>query len=108
MHVIGRVFRHLASWVEAVALAAAKVSQPAGAETLAALPRELVILHLMSYHSPWLWTDGLLQSFEGGLAAARWYRTFQVDAKRQSTPEQLQARTCEDRARIAHWKPDWQ
>jgi ABC-type uncharacterized transport system substrate-binding protein len=90
----------------AVAVAAGALAQPVGAETPAAAPRELKILHVMSYHSPWRWTDGQLQGFKDGLAAPAQVRVFQMDAKRQSTPEQMQARAGEARALIEQWKPD--
>jgi hypothetical protein len=39
------------------------------------------ILHIMSYHSPWRWTDGQLDGFKEGLGAvSAEYKVFQMDA----------------------------
>src|SRR4051812_8149899 len=46
------------------------------------------ILYIMSYHSPWRWTDGQLEGFKEGMAGApAEYRSFQMDAKQNSTPQ---------------------
>ncbi len=65
------------------------------------------ILHVMSYHSPWRWTDGQLQGFQEGLQGVRaQYRVFQMDTKRNSTPEAMEAIARKARALIEQWKPD--
>ncbi len=67
----------------------------------------LRIYHVMSFDSPWRWTDGQFAGFKEGLGAApAEYRVFQMDVKRFSTP---QAKT--DRAAVAWrdiqaWQPD--
>lgn len=43
------------------------------------------ILYVMSYHSPWRWTDGQFDGFKDGLNSAdAEYRVFQMDTKRHS------------------------
>lgn len=65
------------------------------------------ILHVMSYHSPWRWTDGQLQGFQEAMAGVpAEYRVFQMDTKRHSTPEAKEAAGREARALIDEWKPD--
>lgn len=65
------------------------------------------ILHVMSYHSPWRWTDGQLEGFKAGLADPRaQVKVFALDTKRQSSPEQMAARGREARALVDEWKPD--
>ncbi|HRD65248.1 MAG TPA: hypothetical protein PKY50_03750, partial [Candidatus Competibacter sp.] len=65
------------------------------------------ILYVMSYHSPWRWTDGQLEGFKKGLAAApAEYRAFQMDTKRNSAPEAKERMGQEARALIESWRPD--
>jgi ABC-type uncharacterized transport system substrate-binding protein len=69
--------------------------------------RNYRILHIMSYHSPWRWADGQFQGFKealNGLPAE--YQVFQMDTKRQSTPEAKTKAGNEARMLIEHWKPD--
>jgi len=69
--------------------------------------KEFRILYIMSYHSPWRWTDWQLEGFQEelkGVKAA--YRSFQMDTKRNSSPEQKEAKGQEARALIESWKPD--
>ena len=43
------------------------------------------ILHIMSYHSPWRWSDGQLDGFKDALKGLDIeYRVFQMDTKRHS------------------------
>ena len=70
-------------------------------------PHTYKILYIMSYHSPWRWTDNQLQGFKdamGGVPAV--YRTFQLDAKRNSDPEALGKAARKAMDLIASWKPD--
>ncbi len=111
MHALFRLSRALARWTGVAALAGSAAVGPAiAADKTADGPvgtaRELKILHVMSHHSPWRWTDGQLQGFKDGLAAPAQFKVFQIDAKRQSTPEEMQARAREARAAIDRWKPD--
>ncbi|MFO1372321.1 MAG: ABC transporter substrate binding protein [Candidatus Competibacteraceae bacterium] len=65
------------------------------------------ILHIMSYHSPWRWTDGQLEGFKEGMADAPVeYQVFQMDTKRNSTPEAKDKKGQEARALIESWRPD--
>lgn len=69
--------------------------------------KEFKILYVMSYHSPWRWTDWQFEGFQDelkGVTAA--YRSFQMDTKRNSSPEQKEAKGQEARALIESWKPD--
>jgi len=65
------------------------------------------ILHVMSYHSPWRWTDGQLDGFKSGLGDVRAeYRVFQLDTKRWSSHEQKAERGKLARELVSAWKPD--
>lgn len=65
------------------------------------------ILHIMSYHSPWRWTDGQLEGFKAGLGdVPAEFKVFQMDAKQSSRPEQLEQKAREARALIEQWQPD--
>ena len=70
-------------------------------------PREPYrILYVMSYHSPWRWTDGQLAGFKEGMGAATAeYKVFQMDTKQNSTPEAKARKGREARALIESWKP---
>src|SRR5690606_5181066 len=64
------------------------------------------ILHIMSHHSPWRWTDGQLEGFKAGLGNVQAeYRVIQLDAKRNSNVEHLEQKGREARAMIDAWKP---
>src|SRR5262245_57478486 len=65
------------------------------------------ILHIMSYHSPWRWTDGQLEGFKEAMAGVPVeYKVFQLDTKRHSTRPEIEKRAKEARALIESWKPD--
>ncbi len=69
--------------------------------------RQFKILHVMSYHSPWEWTDKQLQGFEdalGGLDVQ--YKIFQMDTKRNSSKQWIQKVTAQAKELIDTWKPD--
>lgn len=69
--------------------------------------RPFKILHVMSYHSPWRWTDGQLAGFKDGMAgAAAEYRVFRMDTKTNSSTAAKEAKGSEARALIEQWKPD--
>jgi len=65
------------------------------------------ILHIMSYHSPWKWTD---EQFEGFKAPLRGldieYKVFQLDMKRRTDEAWKMAVSREARELIDTWKPD--
>jgi ABC-type uncharacterized transport system substrate-binding protein len=79
-----------------------------GAPTaLADNPRPLRIFHVMSFDSPWRWTDGQLAGFKEGLnEPTAQFRVFQMDIKRNSTQQAKSAKGREARAIIESWKPD--
>jgi ABC-type uncharacterized transport system substrate-binding protein len=88
-----------------VAMASLTCAAVAGGTGEAA--RKYRILHIMSYHSPWRWTDGQLHGFKfgmGGVAAE--YRVFQMDTKRRSSPGEKEQAGREARKIIDSWKPD--
>lgn len=65
------------------------------------------ILHVMSYHTPWRWTEGQLQGFKDGLGdLAAEYKVFEMDSKRTNTPEAKERKGREARELIESWKPD--
>jgi ABC-type uncharacterized transport system substrate-binding protein len=65
------------------------------------------VLHIMSYHSPWRWTDWQLEGFKDGLGDIdAQYKVFQMNAKQQSSPEQIEEKARQARALIDEWKPD--
>jgi len=65
------------------------------------------ILHVMSYHSPWRWTDGQLQGFKDGLGdLSVEYRVFQMDTKRNSTVAAKENAAKSARELIERWQPD--
>lgn len=65
------------------------------------------ILHVMSFDSPWRWTDGQFAGFKEGLGdVAAEYRVFQMDVKRNSSREAKELKGREARELIDAWKPD--
>lgn len=93
--------RLLAAALLLVFAAGASAQKPAGG----AVPFR--ILHVMSYHSPWRWTDGQFEGFKAGLGDARAeYKVYQLDTKRYSSPAEMDARGREARALVDAWKPD--
>lgn len=68
---------------------------------------EVKILHVMSYHSPWRWTDRQLEGFQEAMKGVNaTFRVFQMDTKRNSAPAQKERKALEARALIDSWKPD--
>ena len=77
----------------------------ATAQTVAKPPYK--ILYVMSYHSPWRWTDGQLDGFKAAMnGAPAEYRVYQMDTKQNSTPAAKERKGREARALIESWKPD--
>ena len=65
------------------------------------------ILHIMSYHSPWKWTDGQLDGFKAALRGLDIeYQVFQLDMKRRTDEGWKQQVSREARELIDTWKPD--
>jgi ABC-type uncharacterized transport system substrate-binding protein len=79
----------------------------AGSATAQAPAKTFKILHIMSYHSPFAWTDGQLDGFKEALGAVPTeYKVFQMDTKRHSTTAEKESAGKEAKALIASWKPD--
>lgn len=65
------------------------------------------ILHIMSFDSPWRWTDGQFAGFKAGLGdVPAEYRVFQMDTKHNRSPEAKARKGAEARALIESWRPD--
>lgn len=65
------------------------------------------ILHIMSYHSPWRWTDLQLDGFKEGLGdVTAEYKVIQMNAKRESAPSQLEEKSRQIKELIKTWQPD--
>lgn len=65
------------------------------------------ILHVMSYHSPWKWTDDQLLGFKEELSDLNVeYRVYQMDTKNKSSEEWKAQAASEARELIDTWKPD--
>lgn len=67
----------------------------------------LRIFHVMSFDSPWRWSDGQFGGFKTGLGEINAeYKVFQMDIKRYSTQEEKASRGAMARAIIKQWQPD--
>jgi ABC-type uncharacterized transport system substrate-binding protein len=66
------------------------------------------ILHIMSFHTPYVWSDGELSGFKQGFGTNPGveYKVFQLDTKRQSLPLQQEHYGREARKLVEEWKPD--
>lgn len=97
--------RNAAAALAALALLLAAPASRAQAPAPAKAPYK--ILYVMSYHSPWRWTDGQLEGFKHAMAGVpAEYQVFQMDAKQFSSPAAKEKKGREARALIASWKPD--
>ncbi|MBO6519893.1 MAG: hypothetical protein JJ900_03290 [Rhodospirillales bacterium] len=73
----------------------------------ASQPKPLKILHVMSYHAPWIWTDEQLAGFKDGLGELNVdIKVFQMDTKRRSSTEWLRQVSAEALELVETWKPD--
>lgn len=81
---------------------------PAGAQESRGANRPLRILHVMSFNSPYRWTDGQFDGFKAGLGSDLKveYKVFQLDTKRQSSKEEQEANGRKARQLVDDWKPD--
>jgi ABC-type uncharacterized transport system substrate-binding protein len=70
--------------------------------------RTFRILHIMSFNSPYRWTDGQFDGFKAGLGAdvKVQYKVFQLDTKRQSSIEEQERNGRKARELVDSWKPD--
>ena len=99
--------RHFRGCVAGLAFLVLAMPLSAAAATTAQGVKEFRILHIMSYHSPWRWTDRQLEGFQEELKGVRTtYEVFQMDTKRNSSKEQKEKKGLEARAMIEAWKPD--
>ncbi|MFA9557682.1 ABC transporter substrate-binding protein [Evansella sp. AB-rgal1] len=65
------------------------------------------ILHVMSYHTPWEWTETQYQGFQDALEGIDIeYKVFEMDTKNFSTEEQKKQKGEEAIALIESWQPD--
>jgi len=68
---------------------------------------EFKILHIMSYHSPWKWTDDQFNGFKDALKGMNIrYKVFQMDSKRNTSETAIQKVSREARKMIDTWQPD--
>jgi len=68
---------------------------------------KLKILHIMSYHYPWKWTEDQLNGFKFALKDVNIeYKIFQMDTKRKSGEGWKQKVANEAIELIKEWKPD--
>lgn len=85
-----------ALWAPASAIAQGRVSG-----------RAHRVLHIMSFDSPWRWTDGQFAGFKEGLGDIKVeFRVFQMDVKRNGSREAKEQKGREARALIDSWQPD--
>lgn len=88
-------------------IAAAPVDTASAGEGEDGGRRAYRILHIMSYHSPWRWTDWQLEGFKAGLGNVdAEFQVFQMDSKRNSDPAELEKKARAARALIEEWRPD--
>ena len=66
------------------------------------------VLHIMSYHTPWEWTEKQLQGFKDGLGEDLnvEYKVIEMDAKNRSNIEWLEEIGAHAREVIDTWQPD--
>ena len=77
------------------------------AQTADLSKKKFRILHVMSYHTPWKWTDDLLDGFKDVLKDLNVeYRVFEMDTKRRSSEEWKEQAGRQARELIDAWKPD--
>jgi ABC-type uncharacterized transport system substrate-binding protein len=70
-------------------------------------PKKWKVLHIMSYHSPWKWTDGQFDGFKAALQGLDIeYKVFQMDLKRRTDAAWKERVGREARELIETWKPD--
>ncbi|MCJ7544081.1 MAG: hypothetical protein MUP47_05870 [Phycisphaerae bacterium] len=86
---------------------AAAHPKPAPTTRPVTAPRAFKVLHIMSYHTPWEWTENQFSGFKDALHGLNVeYKVYEMDAKRQSSKEHLQQASDEARQLIEEWKPD--
>lgn len=95
-------------WFLALFLAALSgIQMPTFARAAEPAPSPKRILHVMSYHSPWRWTDGQLAGFKAGLGdVPAEFKVVQLDTKQHSAPEEKAASGRKARELVEAWHPD--
>lgn len=91
------------------AMAALAFAFPPSAFAASPVPerKEFRILHVMSYHSPWRWTDRQIEGFQEELKGVKTtYQVFQMDTKRNSSKEHKEKKGQEARSLVETWQPD--
>ena len=69
--------------------------------------KQFKVLHIMSYHSPWKWTDDQLHGFQEALSDLDvQYKVFQMDTKRHSSEKWKMKVAAQAKEIIDTWKPD--
>ncbi|WP_281886325.1 ABC transporter substrate-binding protein [Paenibacillus sp. YYML68] len=76
-------------------------------QTSSPAARTYKIVHVMSYHSPWEWTDAQLEGFKASFKNVQVdWKVIQLDAKRISSPDQLEQMGQLVRGEIDAYQPD--
>ncbi|GIK42395.1 MAG: hypothetical protein BroJett011_62280 [Chloroflexota bacterium] len=76
-------------------------------ESVQAPAQKFKILHIMSYHSPWEWTDNQLNGFKAALKELDVeYKVIQMDTKGHSDEESKLKVAQEAKDLINTWQPD--
>lgn len=89
-----------------MALAGAAMAQP-GVHGAPGAQKKWKILHVMSYHAPWEWTDEQLRGFQEALKDLDIdYKIFQMDTKNKSTLAWKEEAGQQARELIEAWQPD--
>src|SRR3989304_243143 len=94
--------------VGAIYLVTTKGTEKLGLIPKTNLPTETFkILHVMSYHTPWEWTEDQLRGFKEALKDLKVeYKVYEMDTKRKSTEEWKQQAGKEAKKLVEDWKPD--
>jgi len=106
-----RWLQRAAAQAGALGLGTAAVAQPAlpgpAAASATAGGQGPRILHVMSFESPWRWTDGQLAGFRQALdePQAQW-QVFQMDVKRHASEAARAERGRLARELVEQWRPD--
>ena len=99
--------RRIAAALGTFACGAGAASHVFGQSATVITRRRPRIVHVMSFDSPWRWTDGQFAGFKEGLGEpGAEYRVFQMDVKRNSGREAKERMGREARALIDSWQPD--
>src|SRR5512147_264490 len=108
--VLGAALLSLAPWCRAAgepAQVQPQVRQTESASAPGAPAHHCKVLHIMSYNSPWEWTDDQLRGFKEALKELDVeYQVFQIDTKCNSTEVAKEKAGWEARRLIEDWKPD--